>query len=74
MKMQKGPRAVERKKERKLLLTFDKYKKERKFWTRSDNSTKSVNGSPITIQKTDKNTEQNLWMKKVRKIILYNKK
>lgn len=47
---------------------FDKYEKE------SDNSTVYVNVSPITIQKTDKNTEQNLWMKKVRKIILYNKK
>lgn len=45
-------RAVERKKERNgaLLLVFDKYKKE------SDNS-KCVNGSPITIQKTDKNTK-----------------
>lgn len=37
-------------------------------------STNCVNDSPITIQKTDKNTEQNLWMTKVRKIILYDKK
>lgn len=71
MKMQEG-RESHRKKERKkvLLLIFDKYKKE----SSGDDSTKYVNGSPITIQKTDKNTEQNLWMKKVRKIILYDKK
>lgn len=56
-----------------LLLVFDKYKKE-SLGTRGDNSTKSVNGSPITIQKTDKNTEQKSMDEKVRKIILYDKK
>ena len=74
MKMRKRPREpLERKKERKKerrccsLFLINTRKKE-------DDSTKCVNGSPITIQKTDKNTERNLWMKKVRKIILYDKK
>lgn len=75
MKMQKGLESrIKKERKKELLLISDKYKKERKSWTRSDDSTKYVNGSPITIQKMDKNTKQNLWMKKVRKITVYNKK
>lgn len=66
-----------REKERKScsLFLINTRKKVRKSWTAGDDSTEYVDGSPITIQKTDKSTKRNLWMKKkVRKITVYNKK